>query len=396
MMSQPNDDSAIVESSSAAAGKTCSPLFREEHLKNAELVPSSKVQNNYVQNNNYTFNANGSIECTRITSGLDLDSSEFTWINGGDRGYVHRNILYQIVHYKIISSKDSKENLGPMLVLNLRVLGGYSLIKGKQFFVQYPFYQNGCYCEKLMGHCDCRSVDVNVDIIRPDEVQDYCADISSQVAMVAPKKFVEAAITFGDARFTGAFIWITSTLIDRKFRNNSVLPFKLFVDTDLSREFTGSINYSSRFSNYGEVAQSKSMVMKLVKSTLDSSINQIKALWRTFQNNGMTYTVNNGNSCNRLTKLDEQLYLQAWQFVNMNCDNCEIKFLPEHSTSTEDVTEITKILRKRVNRKRRGVSASANLGKLKKKVSSASLLESVIDIRRDADINYESDNEENA
>ena len=87
---------------------------------------------NNTQNNQYIVSTKGEIKSTVVRCGLDLNSDDYEWIPSEQREFIHRNVLYQIDHFKIVEPKEAKSSdMGSMLIFYLKVIGGYSLVQKK-------------------------------------------------------------------------------------------------------------------------------------------------------------------------------------------------------------------------------------------------------------------------
>ena len=78
----------------------------------------------------------GEIKSTVVRCGLDLNSDDYEWIPSEQREFIHRNVLYQIDHFKIVEPKEAKSSdMGSMLIFYLKVIGGYSLVQKNIFML---------------------------------------------------------------------------------------------------------------------------------------------------------------------------------------------------------------------------------------------------------------------
>ena len=87
--------------------------------------------------------------------------------------------------------------MGSMLILNLRVIGGFSLVHKKYFYVNYVHYDDDCKCNKIIGKQECAEQTKNVDFIDPEEVSEYAPGINYMISMIAPKRFKDGGINLG-------------------------------------------------------------------------------------------------------------------------------------------------------------------------------------------------------
>ena len=61
---------------------------------------------NMTQNNQYVINTPSELMSHSPKCGQDLSSDRYTYIPSEDRGNIHRNLIFQIDHHRLVQSKD--------------------------------------------------------------------------------------------------------------------------------------------------------------------------------------------------------------------------------------------------------------------------------------------------
>ena len=331
----------------------------DQSLKN---LLNKKNNLTYIQNNQYNFNKKGEITSSVAKCGLDLNSDQYDWIDSKLRSLIHRNILFQIEYSRIVEGKDSlKKDIGSMIILNVKVLGGYSLLKQKYFYVNYNYYNEKCFCKELIEKCNCEQQMKDVDIIEDYQVSDYI-EIKDQISLIAPRKFRIRASDFN--MYEGMFMWIPCTIFDREYLKNDVLPMHIANSLDLAREFRGNVKYSNIFEDYQKIANCRGIVMHKIRSIVNNSLYSIRSTWNSFIKNN--YTIDFGKeSGGKLKSFNECKYLQSWQFDQQLSKQPIISYNDKfyNIIEDEDVNSLICRLRKFITNKRKNIEDNENVSK---------------------------------
>ena len=341
---------------------------------------------NMTQNNQYVYNTSGEVLPYAAKCGQDLSSDRYTYIPSENRGNIHRNLIFQIDHHRLVQSKaNSKES---MLMFDMRIVAGYLLTKKRYFYVKYPYYKDTCYCEELCEKCECEMYEKNTDVIEPEDVDDYTAGLNYRISMIAPTRFRKSMSSiFGG--YNGNLCYILSSLCDRQYKRNTIIPMHTTNCIDLARDFRGSESFANAFKDYTQVVNSKGVLMKYLKDVLCNSIINIRNMWTTFLRNGQVKTViHNGVELSSNTKFDEQQYLQAWQFDRQISKRPIVEFIEKHCQTSKEPSEITFELRKYLNNGVKRKSQNQSNAKDKKKSK-------IIDEKENIDDSSESEGEKN-
>ena len=213
----------------------------------------------------------------------------------------------------------------------MRIVAGYSLTKKRYFYVKYPFYKDTCFCEELTGKCECEKSD-DIDVIEPEDVDDYTAGLNYRISMIAPTRF-RKSITSMFGGYNGNLCYILSALCDRQFRHNASIPMHTSNCIDLARDFRGSENFADVFQDYTKVVNSKSIVMKYLKDVLFNSLVNIRNTWTTFVRNARKKPETN-------VKFNEQQYLQDWQCDRQLSEQPIVEFNEKNCKTSEEPIEV--------------------------------------------------------